>query len=132
MIAGGNTQNAVVFIVTSGEYSDYCISSVWANQLDADHEAARLRADGHYAVEVEEWQLNDSESSPVLQWQAYLTARGEIVVRDSPWEVQQVAHTTVQRDGRGWRGWGYGPSPEHARKSLSDALAKAKAAESGL
>lgn len=113
-----------VFIVTSGEYSDYRIDSVWDTREAAEAHALNW-------ADVEEWILNDNQRRTITQWQAY-TQWDEIRVRDEPFVSDQVDHTTVEKRGDRWCGWGYGPTPEHARKSLADALAKAKAQEAGL
>lgn len=113
------------FFVTSGEYSDYRIHSIWTTR-----EAAEA-AGGEYDT-VEEWIVNTTTERTITQWHAWLTTTGEIRVGERAVETNQPGTTRVTpflRRGafQDWEGHGFGPSPEHARKSLSDALAKAKA-----
>ncbi len=119
-----------VYIVTSGEYSSYGISSVWSTR-EAAEEAAR-----GYGT-VEEWLLDTDIDRGVVQWHAWVVpATGEIRVGDRAETTNNPSPTEVTAPGYRysygerttvWTGHGYGPSPEHARKSLSDAIAKAKA-----
>lgn len=114
-----------VFLVTSGEYSGYSINSVWST-LEAAEKAA-----GTWA-EIEEWLVGITEERTVAQWHAWINViTGEIKVADQAIATPSPGKTYVEqlgvRSGSVWSGHGFGPSPEHARKALADALAKAKA-----
>jgi hypothetical protein len=119
-----------VFIVTSGEYSDYGIHSVWSTR-----EAAEAAASGW--GEVEEWILDTEPDGGEIQWHAWVDGiTGEMRVADKPDVTNNPSPTVVyppatrRWDGKPrsfWAGHGYGRTPEHARKSLADAIAKAKA-----
>jgi hypothetical protein len=124
-----------VFIVTSGEYSDYGIESVWTTREAAEQHAGTWGS-------VEEWLLNTTAERSELFWRAWIDPiTGEVRVSDKPTEYAEIPRAEARKNQRswgfvpppiGWLAWGYGTTPEHARKSLSDALAKAKAAEAGL
>lgn len=129
-----------VFIVTSGSYSDYSIDSVWTTREAAE------KAAGDYGT-VEEWLLNEREERTIVLWESTIDPKGGIVVADKPFEVSGEVPTTkvwVPWSHRGFShgthvieekpplGHGYGISPEHARKSLADALAKFKADRAGV
>ncbi|MEV7827485.1 hypothetical protein [Microbacterium enclense] len=125
-----------VFIVTSGEYSSYGISSVWSTREAAEKAAAGWG-------EVEEWLLNTTHDREIVEWRAWIDQRDESIrVSDRPVHTNSIGHTHVGRTRplppiyggssprtAKWAGEGYGPTPEHARKALSDALAKAMAEE---
>lgn len=120
-----------VFIVTQGSYSDYKIVSVWDTLEEAQKHAPATTIYGDEA-DIEEWVLNRDEEKTVIQWRASIDPRtGNIVVGNKPSQTSRIDHPEVRRNwglqGVNWYGWGYGPTPEHARKSLADALAKAKA-----
>lgn len=122
-----------VFIVTTGEYSDYRINSVWTTREAAERKFAK-NGDG----EIEEFILDNEGDRDVVLFRANLNTDREdheIVVEDTAIvfvsDVPQtyVAYSRGSLYGHGpfWYGTGYGVSPEHARKNLADALAKAKA-----
>lgn len=112
----------IVYIVTSGEYSDYGIDSVWTTR-EAAEEAASTDRDAR----VEEWAVDTTETRTFLEWRARVTPGADVRVDDRPMQTNYHSRPEAYRASNGWYGWGYGPTPEHARKSLSDALAKAKA-----
>lgn len=115
-----------VFVVTDGEYSDYHIRSIWTRREDAEREASRW---GY----VEEWVLNDRTERYVVRWKASLASDGRVVVDDKPVMMQEVEPSRAWRTSAtsiyrgGINAVGYGKSPEHARKNLSDAVAKFEA-----
>ena len=125
-----------VFIVTQGSYSDYSIVSVWDTLEEAQKHAPATTPYGD-ASDIEEWVLNGQEERTVTQWRAHLDPHTEdIVVDEKATETAHPYHTEVRphpamADLR-WYGSGYGPTPEHARKSLADALAQAKSEREGL
>lgn len=123
-----------IYIVTWGSYSDYQIHSVWDNLPDAQR-AAGDDGESH----IEPYVLNSGQERDFIEWRAHIDKGTTIVVDDKASETHPPGLTEVEwrktymTPASGvWVGWGYGPSPEHARKNLSDAWAKAKAEREGL
>ena len=117
----------IVYVITSGDYSDYTIDSIWTTREAAEREA------GGWG-DIEEYVLNDRVASPIIQWRARVDGyTGAIIVDEKPQWQQEVKRTKIwpattaypRKSINGFLGEGYGPSPEHARKSLADAIAKA-------
>lgn len=129
-----------VYLVTSGEYSDYGVESVWTTREAA--EASLHGRDEYDHARVEEYLLNTTQERSIIEWRAWIDPRnGGIRVAERATETNAPGSTEVRRrtarsytrpwgsreKQSEWEGNGYGPTPERARKSLSDALAKAKA-----
>lgn len=124
-----------VYIITEGSYSDYRISSVWTTR----EEAEKHLPTSSYGedVSIEEWLLNEREPREVVEYSAFLAPNLDEPRMAGPYRTNSPQRGSAEKDrrgiyGEGWYAWGYGPTPEHAIKSASDALAKARAEENGL
>ena len=62
---GGVRMTDKVYVVTSGEYSDYRIEAVYANQADAEKHMELL---ANRSAEVEEWPLGLAAPTPRGRW----------------------------------------------------------------
>ena len=120
-----------VFVVTSGEYSDYSIDSVWPTREEANRRAATWG-------QVEEYPFGQIPSRERLYWEAYLDSITEEVLVYSQQKVYSGPMSWVglaDYDINGKKvinGRAFGLTPEAARKALSDALAKFNAEALGL
>lgn len=126
---GETIPRLVVPSETTGEYTDDRFTTSRA-RTTCEGCQAKMTGQSH---DVEEWLVNTTAERTITQWHAWLTLdRGEICVSTRATETNQPGITKVRvfrrrDDSVYWEGHGFGPSPEHARKALSDALAKAKA-----
>jgi hypothetical protein len=124
---------AVVYIVTTGSYSDYTISSVWDNRADADREAAKFKGEGY----VEEYVLNSSEKPHPPLWMAKYR-NGIITVPDRATAATDAGDIATEVWKSAIEGkpailaHAWGISPEIARKNVADAVAKWRAEHDGL
>lgn len=128
------TDDKRVYIVTEGSYSDYRIVSVWTTHEEAEKHLPKNQ--WGEAVGIEEWLLNENEQREVVEYSAFMAPDLDEPSVSGPNPTNNPgigsAEKRGSRYGDGWHAWGYGPTPEHAIKSASDALAKARAEENGL
>lgn len=140
-----------IYIVTSGEYSDYSINAVFTDKAKAEaFVEIKNRGSRWSSCDIEEWDADEE-----LPFEAYsvryyppLVATGKRkfanYVGESQMErvpgvtiVQGLPEATVHKvrvaDGSDvFMGTAFGLTYEKAEKALWDALAKAKAEDAGL
>lgn len=119
----------IAYIVTAGSYSEYRICSVWDNAEDAEREAAKYGT-GYDSALVQEYILNSTASPHPPLWKAKLSENGDIKVDDRAFpavEAGDIRSEVWPKRNGGLTGYAYGVSPDIARKSLQDAMAKHKA-----
>lgn len=140
-----------IYIVTSGEYSDYSIDSVFTDKAKAEAcVELRNRASNYSVYDIEEWEADEEMPFEAYSVRFYpkLIATGErkfaSYVGESQLErvpgvtvVKALPKATVNKvrlaDGSEvFMGAAFGLTYEKAEKSLWDALAKAKAEDAGL
>lgn len=72
--------NEIIYIVTTGEYSDYHIDSVWDSLDKAEERANQIRSTTQYLNErafVEEYYMNKSEDQRVIWTVVYDPSKDE-------------------------------------------------------
>jgi hypothetical protein len=134
----GNCEMKYVWVVTTGEYSDYRISDIFAED---DEDMARAYAasldDGD--ADVRQWELTSGFDVNQVFWQVHDWMDDEYGIWLS--RVDAVpAHSTVNkfrlasdRDGAEyWEGWVRAPTKEHARKIAGEQIARAKTEQAGM
>lgn len=134
----------IIYIVTSGEYSDYGIEAVYTDQEAAEKHVklGNLSREDSYRLETYETdavvpQLYYTVTyyraiSREAKATGYRVGEPILVEQPAPQLAYEKPRTHVRRDGNIYEGIGYGRSIEAAKKSLWDAIAKAKAEHEGL
>lgn len=130
-----------VYVVTSGSYSDYGIDAIFSTKELAETYASRMDSKSSYpGHNIEEWQID--AGLPRLFYGVRLARdfdrKNNMVTEEAVLSEMQPSYmverpnTSVYLRGDSWEGVAWGSSYDVARKSLWDAIAKAKAEKEGL
>ena len=129
-----------IYIVTSGEYSDYHINAVFSSQEQAELYCATHEDDLEYPC-VEEYAVDEvtlcGSAKPMRRWTAAVSGSGTITYMDSQLTLK-AGCVKVFPDR--WPNSGYrvemtmstACSEDQARKAVFDHLAKYKAEKNGI
>ena len=123
-----------VYLVSSGEYSDYSIQAIFATKELAEAALDRDGADWrkYDSVRIEEYTLLTSlDRIEVWQasndfWGKWRTTRDLVYVEDAE-QLEERAWVDYREKGKKWWANGRAATPDRALKIARDALAKAKA-----
>lgn len=130
-----------VYLVTSGEYSDYCVDAVYLDKEQAELHVERGNATEKYAdYALEEWELSDKapEIYPHFSHSAYVHKDGHLTyehVDGGGRLASEPTELTVGFNEEYYRRWGtepwhstplnvYGPDEESVEKAFADKLAE--------
>lgn len=130
-----------VYVVTSGSYSDYGIDAIFSTKELAETYVSRMDNNSSYSgYNIEEWPID--AGLPRLFYGVRLAREFDqenkklteeaILSEMRPEHRVERPKTNVYLRGDSWEGIAWGSSYDVARKSLWDALAKAKAEKEGL
>jgi hypothetical protein len=117
----------MIYLVTSGCYSDYGVESVWTTREAADAQCVGRDDSNGYGSRVEEFYL-DAPSNPEAVWWEANYRDGAITVADKAQTFDSPPPEPIVwgRPGTPYQARAYGRSPEHARKILSDHIAASR------
>jgi len=142
-----------IYIITSGSYSDYSINAVYLDRALAQQKVELMKLAGYSDVEAEQWPVDTTlpqivhvaslqhpwvhlgeRQRPVPNYNAdpvVVALRPQLHDSDKLPRTHITSHPLGDGKAR-YAGVGYGRTPEHAEKSLWDALAQHKAEQAGL
>jgi hypothetical protein len=129
--------NDTAYVITSGEYSDYAIHSVWTDKAKAEELVVLLnKQDRWVEYGVEEFGLNKLNGRKEIIWKGTYDCK----VNGYSVDVNNIVMEKIVDYTNGFRGYNIAGevitavaySEDYVRKSIFDAAAKAAAQKEGL